>query len=36
MFKLLLRGSEKLAALVNYLQFENQGLLEALKAEKKM
>lgn len=30
-----LRGSEQLAAKVNCLQFENQGLLEALKVKKK-
>ncbi len=31
----LLQGSEQLAAQVNCLQFENRGLLEALKAKKK-
>ncbi len=33
--QVLFRGSEQLAAQVNCLQFENKGLLEALKAEKK-
>ncbi len=31
----MLRGSEQLAASVNYLEFENKGLIEKLKAEKK-
>lgn len=31
----MLRGSEQFAAKVEYLEFENNGLLEALKTEKK-
>ena len=33
--KVMLKGSEQLAAITYYLEFENKGLIEALKAEKK-
>ena len=31
----ILRGSKQLAAMAHYLEFENKGLIEALKAKKK-
>ena len=31
----MLRGSKQLAAIIHYLEFENKGLMEALKIEKK-